>query len=441
MKREYGGLTRQFGLWLLLSAAIGILLFAAMNYGGRLLLNACFEHFDIQQQITEKRVEQLQKYVSRNALNAKDAAALNNWAKKNPMVLVEIYRANILLYSSSVSEDLLDEDNQTETPYYDWVPYYQIEFADGTAEVVLYANDIYQWEMILTIAALLTAFAAFLLVFLRKCRSLVRYICQLSAEVQNMEGGDLGVPITMRGNHELTQLAKSLDSMRLAFQEQRERETQIVAANQKMLTEMSHDLRTPLTTLRIYTDILLYKKYQPEQLEMYLKKIDVKASQIKQLADNIFEYSLVSKRQETKLEEPASFRQVFHDPLSELVAHLEKLGYRFRLNLDWPEDKIVVHTPYIRRLLDNISSNLMKYADPVVPILIEVERIEDSIALSVQNVIKLRQHPTESNQIGLPNIETMMEKMGGSCEVYRTISTFRIELRFPIGEKLPDRIY
>ena len=77
----------------------------------------------------------------------------------------------------------------------------------------------------------------------------------------------------------------------------------------------------------------------------------------------------------------------------------------------------------------------MKYADPVVPILIEVEQVEDCIALSVQNAVKLRLHSSESNQIGLTNIETMMEKMGGSCEVYRTISTFCIELRFPLVEK------
>ena len=77
----------------------------------------------------------------------------------------------------------------------------------------------------------------------------------------------------------------------------------------------------------------------------------------------------------------------------------------------------------------------MKYADPVVPILIEVEQVEDCIVLSIQNAVKLRQHASESNQIGLTNIKAMMEKMGGSCEVYRTISTFCIELRFPLVEK------
>ena len=434
-KHEPSGLTQQLGLWLLMSVLIGVLVFTVVNYGGGAMLDTCFDHFGIQQQITEKRVQQLQKYVNQRGLKAKDADALNAWVKKNPMTLVEIYRSNILLYSSSVSEDLLEAENQTESPYYDWVSYYQIEFADGSAEVVLYANDIYKWEMFLTIAALLIAFTVFLLVFLHKCRGLVRYICQLSAEVQNMEGGDLEIPITIQSDHELTQLAQSLDSMRIAFREQRGRETQIVTANQKMLTEMSHDLRTPLTTLRIYTDILLYKKYQPEQLEQYLEKIDAKASQIKQLADNIFEYALVSQHQEAKLEAPASFQQVFHDLLSELVAHLETQGYHFGLNLNWPEGKIAAYTPYIKRLLDNISSNIMKYADPVVPILIEVEQVEDCIALSVQNAVKLRLHSSESNQIGLTNIETMMEKMGGSCEVYRTISTFCIELRFPLVEK------
>lgn len=139
----------------------------------------------------------------------------------------------------------------------------------------------------------------------------MQYICQLSVEIQAMEGGDLDVPITFRGNHELTRLAHSLDSMRQAFQEQKEREINIFRANQAMIIAMSHDLRTPLTTLQIYTDILRYKKYEPSQLDGYLEKIDAKAAQIKQLSENIFEYSLVSGIKPLNWRHPAPFGMCF----------------------------------------------------------------------------------------------------------------------------------
>ena len=61
-----------------------------------------------------------------------------------------------------------------------------------------------------------------------------------------------------------------------------------------MITEMSHDLRTPLTSLLIYTEILGKEAVKdPQQLMEYVRKIEKKARQIKRLSDNIFEYALI----------------------------------------------------------------------------------------------------------------------------------------------------
>ena len=155
-----------------------------------------------------------------------------------------------------------------------------------------------------------------------------------------MEGGDLEQSITLWGDHELTQLAKSLDAMRQAFKDQRERENAAFRANQTMITQMSHDLRTPLTILQIYTDILRFQKYDPDRLEEYLEKIDNKACQIKQLAENIFEYSLISREQVVELDPPATVREVFHDSLSEMAAYLSQQGFQLSLELDWPSGMI-----------------------------------------------------------------------------------------------------
>ena len=96
---------------------------------------------------------------------------------------------------------------------------------------------------------------------------------------------------------ELAELAFGIDQMRCSILTHQKAEEQIRSANSQLVTAMSHDLRTPLTTLQIYTDILRLQKYEPDQLADYLNKIDAKAAQIKQLADNIFTYSLATKKQ------------------------------------------------------------------------------------------------------------------------------------------------
>ena len=427
-KRKPSGLTAQFGALLALAGAASVLLFSCLYFGGGALLNQYFEDSGFQARLTEKRVRDLQNYVSENGLSARDASALTRWTKKQPLILLEIYRSNVLLYSSSAPEEW---EESVEAPSYDWNSYYEIEFADGPAEAVLYANDTFRWSAYLTIGALFLSCLLFLFLVLRGCRKIAAYICRLSQEIQAMEGGDLDVPITLQGDHELTRLAKGLDAMRQAFKEQREREAAAFRANQTMITEMSHDLRTPLTALQIYTDILRFRTYDPGQLGEYLEKIDMKASQIRQLSENIFEYSLISREQAIQLDQPTSFQDVFHDVLSEMAAYLGQRGFSFQLELEWPAAEVAVHPPYIKRLADNLTSNLLKYADPVVSILLETGETEDGPWLAVQNAARPGAEGQESTQIGLANMKTMMEKMGGSCQVLHTPSSFRVELRFP----------
>ena len=114
-----------------------------------------------------------------------------------------------------------------------------------------------------------------------------------------------------------------------------------------------------------------------------------------------------------------------------MAAYLGQRGFSFRLELDWPEAKAAVHPAYIKRLVDNMTSNLLKYADPAVPILMEAGETEDGPWLALQNAVRPDRASQESTQIGLANMRTMMEKMGGCCQVFHTPFSFRVELRFP----------
>ncbi|MGN0653010.1 MAG: sensor histidine kinase [Gemmiger sp.] len=166
-------------------------------------------------------------------------------------------------------------------------------------------------------------------------------------------------------------------------------------------------------------------------LEHHLELIDAKASQIKQLADNIFEYSLVSRQQEIKLEPPAPAQQIFHDLLSEYIYQWSRHGLELTFELDWTDIRISVYSPYIKRTMDNISSNLMKYANNDQPVLIKVAAEQDSFCLTVQNRIANEVTDEESTHIGLSNIEMMMQKMNGACHVQEAADTFSITLIFP----------
>lgn len=225
---------------------------------------------DFLSNVTEKRVNDLQEYVTENQVSATDSQAISQWMRGKPLTLMEIYRSNVLVYSSYASYSLAVEGGDftwtategEETPTYDWISYYTVDFADGEGEVVLYSNELYRYSTYATMVEIILCAALFLLGFLIAFQRTVSYMRQISLEIQAMEGGDLNRPITVRGDNDLTALAESLDAMRLAFRAQQEREASTYAANQALISQMSHDLRTPLTTLLIYTEILRYGKYQ-----------------------------------------------------------------------------------------------------------------------------------------------------------------------------------
>ena len=227
---------------------------------------------DFLSNVTEKRVSDLQENVTENQVSATDSQALSQWMRGKPLTLMEVYRSNVLVYSSYASYSLAVEGGDftwtategEETPTYDWISYYTVDFADGEGEVVLYSNELYRYSTYATMAEIILCAALFLLGFLIAFQRTVSYMQQISLEIQAMEGGDLNRPITVRGDNDLTALAESLDAMRLAFRAQQEREASTYAANQALISQMSHDLRTPLTTLLIYTEILRYGKYQGE---------------------------------------------------------------------------------------------------------------------------------------------------------------------------------
>lgn len=430
MRNKVSGLTLHFGLLLLLAMAIASLAFVVLRFGGAIIMERALEHSDFQQQNNVKRIRSFQAYIEKHNLSARDAAQIKRWEKTQPLMLLEIYRSNTLLYTSSASEDLAESD--IEVPQYAWVSYYAVTFSDGDADVVIYADDSYRFYSILTTSSLLLSMVLFLFVFLYGSQELIKYICVLSHEIKAMEGGNLDVPITIRGKHELASLAKSLDSMRKAFKEQIEQESATYQANQTMITQMSHDLRTPMTALQIYTDILKYNRCTPEQIPDYLKKIDGKVAQIKQLSENLFEYSLIPREHRVILEDPCSFRDVFHDLLSESAVYLSEHEFRSEIGLEWPPVQVRVYSPYIKRILDNVSSNIIKYASKDSPVQIGTGLRNDMVFLRFQNRIARNALAQEGTHIGIPNIRTMIEKMGGKCLVTHTDSTFQLELFLPV---------
>ena len=427
------GLAKQFTALILLSGLCSALLLVGMQYALNKALRAYFSREEVQQRIAIEQLADLQAYIDENQLASTDWKEIDEWSHRHRNTMLGFYREGEEPYFSMPRIYQGREDAQPGGQFqpFEWLSFNSVRFSDGEAAVALYYNGVNAYYGIgceILLGVVIVLFPAF---FLFGSRKIIRYIVQLSEEIQAMEGGDLDHPITIRGADELTTLARCLDSMRITLRTQQQEEAEASAKVKSLITEMSHDLRTPLTTLLLYTEILRSHKYDDKAQENdYLNKIDTKARQIKQLSDNLFEYALVTRDTVVTLDPPARFSAILEEPLTDLIDHLQQRGFLCRLELGSDDPLLTVRSQYVRRILDNITSNILKYADPEQEICIRFVQEADKAGLTFRNGTLPVPPSAESTKVGLTSMETMMDKMHGVFRVEQGSGWFRVTLLF-----------
>lgn len=423
----------QLIILLVISGAVALAVFYGLNTVGENVVYYYYNHSNYSAKREKNYVAELQNYVSSNELKSSDTDELSQWVTEKAVIIsLWLYKDNALIFDSDYPDNAtyssepayLDENNGSR--------FYTIEFADGEVEAGISGVFDYQLYNYASFGEMLLAFSIFILMVLIGIRKKMEYIRKLSKEIQILEGGNLEYKITVTGKDELAALAGGLNCMRESFRRQTIQEAEIVRENQKIVTQMSHDIRTPLTSIMLYTELLKKGTYKnEEQFREYIEKIERKTRRMKQLADNLFEYSLVSSDQEIELEEAENEKILFYDLFSETTSYLEQQGYQVDFLVNWNEVRLKINTDYISRILDNVTSNIQKYADKSCPVTIGSVKNGNMEGFYFENRTAVLTDETESTGVGIQSIKNMMAKMGGRCITGMENGVFRLTLYFP----------
>lgn len=423
----------QLMILLVISGAVALAVFYGLNTVGENVVYYYYNHSNYSAKREKNYVAELQNYVSSNELKSSDTDELSQWVTEKAVIIsLWLYKDNALIFDSDYPDNAtyssepayLDENNESR--------FYTIEFADGEVEAGISGVFDYQLYNYASFGEMLLAFSIFILMVLIGIRKKMEYIRKLSKEIQILEGGNLEYKITVTGKDELAALAGGLNCMRESFRRQTIQEAEIVRENQKIVTQMSHDIRTPLTSIMLYTELLKKGTYKnEEQFLEYIEKIERKTRRMKQLADNLFEYSLVSSDQEIELEEAENEKMLFYDLFSETTSYLEQQGYQVDFLVNWNEVRLKINTDYISRILDNVTSNIQKYADKSCPVTIGSVKNGNMEGFYFENRTAALTDETKSTGVGIQSIKNMMAKMGGRCITGMENGVFRLTLYFP----------
>ncbi len=309
---------------------------------------------------------------------------------------------------------------------------YTFTFADGTASVLLmpfYEYRYYQWADRISV---ICGFLLFITVFLHLIQKKTSYIELLKKELQILEGGQMEYAVSVRGSDELGELAEGINRMRISILEREQKEAEARQANQELVTAMSHDLRSPLTSLLGYLELLDEEETEDAaQQKHFIATSRKKAMQIKEMSDRLFEYFLVYGREEKPAMEPVDGSALFQQTVGESAFALEGRGFTVDFQMEEMDGVYYVSVDLFRRVVDNLFSNLTKYAAREYPVTIACVQTKEGARLAIHNRKRTDGALVESSGIGLKTCRKIMKEHEGSFDTTEDEDGFTATLFLP----------
>ena len=310
---------------------------------------------------------------------------------------------------------------------------FSVEFKNGTALVMVYFyhNSLFLYPY--AIFCIASSFLFFLSVILIYISRKLKQITKVQNGILQMASGDLKTVIPQFGHDEIGILSMELDKLRITLDDTLRQEQESRQANQDLITAMSHDLRTPLTILNGYLEVLKLKK-APDMQEKYLDRCLQKTKDIKDMTDRMFEYALVFEEAEVPnlVLLPLSFYQ---NCLLENTDFIRLAGFSCDIELS-PENtetslSFLGDETMLKRIFSNLFSNILKYGDKSQAVLIRLTVDGSELKLLLKNRTKEEVNGIESNHIGLKSVEKMMSLLGGRMLFNEMGHEFSVQLTFP----------
>ena len=253
-------------------------------------------------------------------------------------------------------------------------------------------------------------------------------------EVEEIGMGHLENAISITGEDEICGLATGIDHMRNQLILQKKTQEKMQQVQNELVLGMAHDLRTPLTGLFSYLEIIKKLEKEGKPAVEYAIKALNKAEQLRSVSDQLFEYFLVSNESDVKQEEPETVQSIFEDYLSEFCVFLQYNGFCIETErIKWKSVMVCINSDYLGRIMNNLISNIEKYAAKDKPIELEVLYTDTYVELGFRNKIIKPNPYVKGTGIGLKNIELMMEQMKGFSMVEIIEDIYYIKLSFLIA--------
>ncbi len=215
----------------------------------------------------------------------------------------------------------------------------------------------------------------------------------------------------------------------------------------ELITNVSHDLKTPLTAITTYIELLEQEGLSPEQTREYLKVLKRKSERLKYLIEDLFEVSKATSGNITLTPVDVDICNLMRQVYLEYEDRVEEAGLIFRFHL--PEEKVFLKLDSQKtyRVFENLYTNIIKYAMPNTRVYVSGERTQKGIFIELKNMsaMELNVAPqelterfvrgdssrnTEGSGLGLAIARSFVELQGGQLVVEIDGDLFKVKIEW-----------
>ncbi len=217
----------------------------------------------------------------------------------------------------------------------------------------------------------------------------------------------------------------------------------------ELITNVSHDLKTPLTSIITYVDLLKREELNNEKAENYVAILDEKTNRLKQLIEDLVEASKASSGNLAVTKNKINLRELIEHALGEFEERIEKSDLEFKINAT--EDVyIYADGRHMWRIAENLITNALKYAMPKTRVFIDIFSTERDGVLTIKNVSAIpidnvdlkslterfvrgdASRTTEGAGLGLSITQSLSEIQDGRLEITADGDVFKATVKIPL---------
>lgn len=223
------------------------------------------------------------------------------------------------------------------------------------------------------------------------------YFNRIVKKTNELAVGNLGEDLQVSGKSVLATLAKNMNVLKQGVKTSLSEQAKSERMKTELITNVSHDLRTPLTSIITYTELLKGKDITDEDKNEYLEIIDRKSKRLKVLIDDLFEVSKMASGNIQLNKEKVDLVQLLQQALGEYDDAIKESNLQFRVTNSEKPILALVDGQKMWRVFDNLIGNILKYSLENTRVYIAVKKHENKAVITFKNVSKfeLGENPDE----------------------------------------------